>query len=196
MSKSDIEAFTWVRQATDNENSRYALGGVCFEPKYYSITATNGVAILRAELDPNFSELLAKALKITDDEQRILYSSGKLSWSWELNNTVTKLNEENISICGNNFRISTDRYQNLSSFFDSIPKYERPSKGYVPLVDPHYAAMFFPKRTKNSSAACSNPPVVKIHCEDTWERFRHPIYFQTYDLSFTAYGFIMPFAFT
>jgi hypothetical protein len=193
MSKSDIEALTWVRQATDTQNTRYALGGVCFNPQAATVTGTNGVAILRAELNIEFSNLLAEALELKDDETRILFSSGKLSWSWDLNNAISKLNSENISICGNPFRISTERFPNVQSFFDAIPSYDIPKGGFAPMVDPHYASMFFPKRTKNSPASCDNPPSVKIHSEDTWNQFTHPVYFRADCFSFPAYGFVSPF---
>ena len=177
----DIDAFNWVRQGTDTTNSRYCLGGMHFDPHDYSLTATNGVVLLRAELSPNIGEDISNALN--EKPTLLLPPSGKIKWE---GNVIAKINNENISIFGNNFQISSDRYPNVEHFFNEVPKFEN-REDMIPYVDPYYLNMFFPKRTKNSLAACDNPPTVKIR------KGSLTLYVETYCHGFKAMGFIIGF---
>jgi len=182
MTKKDIQAFEWVRQVTDTENTRYALSGICFNPKDNTITAANGVAIMRAELTPSFSDLLSKALGESDNPIILVPPKGKLSSEHHLLYTIQKLNSEHVSICGNNFRIESGRFPNAQLLFNDLPKYARPSIGNaVPFVDPYYAAMFFPKR-KTKEVAVVDPPLMKT--------FDNKVYFEPSHLSFKGYGIV------
>jgi hypothetical protein len=184
MSKSatiDIDAFNWVRQGTDSSSTRYCLGGIYFNPDGYHLTATNGVALLRADLSPNVGESIAKAL---DNKPTLLLPpSGKIKWECS---AIAKINNDNISIFGNNFEISTDRYPNVQYFFDELKHFED-RENMIPYVDPYYLNMFFPKRTKNSLPACSDPPRLKIRPKS------FNVYVDTYCHGFRAQGFIIGF---
>jgi hypothetical protein len=184
MSKSstiDIDAFNWVRQGTDTSNLRYCLGGIYFNPDGYHLTTTNGVALLRADLSPNIGEALAQAL---DNKPTLLLPpSGKIRWECS---AIAKINKDNISIFGNNFEISTDKYPNVEYFFNELNHFES-REDMIPFVDPYYLQMFFPKRTKTSAPACTDPPRIKIR-ESTLS-----IYVDTYAHGFRAQGFIIGF---
>lgn len=177
----DIDAFNWVRQGTDQSSTRYCLRGVLFDPFNYSLTATNGVALLRADLSPNIGEALALALE--NKPTLLLPPSGKIKWECA---AIAKINDDNISIFGNNFEISTDRFPNVDFLFNDIKSYE-PSESMIPFVDPFYLNMFFPKRTKTSAPACTEPPSIKIKKESM------SIYVDTYAHGFRAQGFIIGF---
>ena len=181
MSKSstiDIDAFNWVRQGTDHSNTRYCLRGIQFDATQYTLTATNGVALLQADLSPNIGESIASALGNTN--ALLLPPSGKIKWECS---AIAKINKDNISIFGNNFEISTDRFPNTECFFNELSTFES-REDMIPFIDPYYLSMFFPKRTKNSLPSCDNPPSIKIR-QKTFS-----VYVETYSLGFRARGFI------
>ena len=177
----DIDAFNWVRQGTDHSNTRYCLRGIYFDATQYTLTATNGVALLRADLSPNIGESIASALDNTNT--LLLPPSGKIKWECS---AIAKINKDNISIFGNNFEISTDLYPNVEYFFNELSNFEN-REDLIPYVDPHYLSMFFPKRTKNSLPACQEPPKIKTRLET------RSIYVETYCHGFKARGFIIGF---
>ena len=184
MSKSstiDIEAFNWVRQGTDSSSTRYALAGIHFDPIGYHLTTTNGVALLRADLSPNIGEAIAQAL---DNKPTLLLPpSGKIRWECS---AIAKINKDNISIFGNNFEISDNRYPNVDYFFNELNHYKS-REDMIPFVDPYYLNMFFPKRTKSSGPAWTDPPKILIR-PSTFS-----VYMDTYCHGFRAQGFIMGF---